>query len=237
MNLQFIFIAMLFLLSACDPSNDNATPTQAHLPAPQAKVLVPTSADDPRAPLPPFHPEPIIDPNDWKMTIIERIPFGSTHSSSDEITTFNKGIADLSANDAMRSMRKLMASRTPEGMQVMMRLLSEYEQKIPTTLPSQSELDALEMSVTGGSIVLPLNHWMVSFGKAVELASALVRYGVPEATTRAESFRKSLHEKWDQFPQAKLYLKSLDMEMKHAYADVEAGIMPWQERKFTKIEK
>ncbi|MCX6848336.1 MAG: hypothetical protein NTY98_05410 [Verrucomicrobia bacterium] len=236
MKIQPILLLLILGLAACGPSKNEKALEQPKIRPTESDGQWNPVTGDPRAPMPPVIPQTVIDPKDWKTTVLEIIPFGSAHSSPDEIAAFRKEVAELSSNDASRSMSKMMASRTPEGMREMMRMLTEYEQKIPDTLPSQVELDALAMAVNKGTMTLPPNHWKVSFRKAVELAAALVMYGVPEAAASAESFRRNLHMKWAQIPQAQLYLKSLDMEIKHAYADVAAGIMPWQERKFTKIK-
>jgi hypothetical protein len=214
---------------SCGREEKLAAPIQRTEPSAKVQPVVPQTA------LPP-PPSPAVDPVPETQTIkiVERINFGAKHSNPDEIAAFARKVNSLSSNEAAQVMRKLMADRTPEGANEMMRLLSEFEMLIPNVLPPQNEVDTMEKAINLGQKKLPLDHWKVSFRKAVELSVTLVMYGYPTATERAELFRKRLHNKWDNVPQAKIYLNSMDWEFRHAYQSLKEGTAPWQERVFSK---
>ncbi|MBL9133501.1 MAG: hypothetical protein JNG86_19980, partial [Verrucomicrobiaceae bacterium] len=171
-------ILVTALLASCGRSQKTDTAAPDRTP-PDKVGKVPAEEPPISQPLPPSN-LPIqwaTSPN-AKMTIIERIPFGSAHSTKEEVEEFVKGMDNPNLYHAIISVQPMMGKRTPEGMKAMMQLLKEQLDQLPVTAPSSQEFEAAEKSL-GQSIEASRNkHFLTTFRKAQKLAACLVGYGV-----------------------------------------------------------
>lgn len=118
-------------------------------------------------------------------------------------------------------------------MNAMIELLRDYEAQLPDAPPSKEDFMAAVNSLRTDRNSLNQDHFYVCFKMAQVVAVELIHFDVPEACEAAEGFRSRIKQKWQGGGEVDAYLKALDSEFKHAYADVKQGIMPWQERQFS----